>query len=178
MLITGLHALPQTARCNHTHHDELQKVIASVADWPAIDRITLARKILETVEESTMPAAGGLRGEEVIKLLQIPQPAPDDDECDRIVAEDRMKHESDQPSIGLILCEYKNKIVAEYALRGMEKSIGVSAYELTRALPKKLQIALPSIEQLEAELSPTRSSKTAATAKKKPTKSPRRRNAE
>ena len=92
--------------------------------------------------------------------------------------DDRMKHESDQPSIGLILCEDKNKIVAEYALRGMEKSIGVSAYELTRALPKKLQSALPSIEQLEAELSPTRSSKPAATAKKKPTKSPRRRKPE
>ena len=89
--------------------------------------------------------------------------------------DDRMKHESDQPSIGLVLCEDKNKIVAEYALRGMEKSIGVSAYELTRALPKKLQSSLPSIEQLEAELSPARSSKPAATAKKKPTKSPRRR---
>ncbi len=92
--------------------------------------------------------------------------------------DDRMKHQSDQPSIGLILCEDKNKIVAEYALRGMEKSIGVSAYELTRALPKKLQSALPSIEQLEAELSPTRSSRLAATAKKKPTKSPRRRKPE
>ncbi len=92
--------------------------------------------------------------------------------------DDRMKHESDQPSIGLILCEDKNKIVAEYALRGMEKSIGVSAYELTRALPKKLQSALPSIEQLEAELSPARSSRPAAPAKKKPTKSPRRRKPE
>lgn len=92
--------------------------------------------------------------------------------------DDRMKHESDQPSIGLILCEDKNKIVAEYALRGMEKSIGVSAYELTRALPKKLQSSLPSIEQLEAELSPTRSARPAATAKKKPTKSPRRRKPE
>lgn len=47
-------------------HDELQKVIASVADWPAHDRITLARKIPETVEETTMPAARVLRGEEVI----------------------------------------------------------------------------------------------------------------
>ena len=92
--------------------------------------------------------------------------------------DDRMKHESDQPSIGLILCEDKNKIVAEYALRGMEKSIGVSAYELTRALPKKLQSALPSIEQLEAELSPARTSKPVAAAKKKPTKSPRRRKPE
>ena len=67
--------------------------------------------------------------------------------------DDRMKHATDQPSIGLILCEDKNKIVAEYALRGMDKSIGVSAYQLTRALPKKLRSALPSIEQIEAELS-------------------------
>ena len=73
------------------HHDELQKVIASVADWPALDRITLARKILETVEETTTPATDGLRGEEVIKLLQIPQLAPDDDECDRIILEERLR---------------------------------------------------------------------------------------
>ena len=67
--------------------------------------------------------------------------------------DDRMKHAGDQPSIGLILCEDKNKIVAEYALRGMDKSIGVSAYQFTRALPKKLRSALPTIEQIEAELS-------------------------
>ncbi len=70
--------------------------------------------------------------------------------------DDRMKHESDQRSIGLILCEEKNKIVAEYALRGMDKAIGISDYQLTRALPKKLQSALPSIEQLEKELSQTK----------------------
>ena len=74
-----------------THHDELQKVIARIADWPAHDRITLARKILETVEETTTPATAGLRGEEVIKLLQIPSAAPDDDECDRIVQDERLR---------------------------------------------------------------------------------------
>lgn len=67
--------------------------------------------------------------------------------------DDRLRHATDQPSIGLILCENKNKIVAEYALRGMNKAIGVSAYELTRALPRKFRSALPSIEQLEQELS-------------------------
>jgi predicted nuclease of restriction endonuclease-like (RecB) superfamily len=70
--------------------------------------------------------------------------------------DDRMKHATDQRSIGLILCEEKNKIVAEYALRGMDKAIGVSDYQLTRALPKKLQSALPSIAQLEKELSQTK----------------------
>jgi predicted nuclease of restriction endonuclease-like (RecB) superfamily len=69
------------------------------------------------------------------------------------VVDDRLKHATDQPSIGLILCEDKNKIVAEYALRGMDKAIGVSAYQLTRALPKRLQSLLPSVAQLEKELS-------------------------
>ncbi|MGA2030301.1 MAG: PDDEXK nuclease domain-containing protein [Verrucomicrobiota bacterium] len=75
--------------------------------------------------------------------------------------DDRLKHASDQRSIGLILCEEKNKIVAEYALRGMDKAIGVSDYQLTRALPKKLQSALPSIAQLEKELSQTKPAKAA-----------------
>ena len=67
--------------------------------------------------------------------------------------DDRLRHISDQPSIGLILCQDKNRVVAEYALRGIRKAIGVSEYQLTRALPKKLQSALPSIAQIEAELS-------------------------
>ena len=80
--------------------------------------------------------------------------------------DDRLKHTTDQPSIGLILCEDKNKVVAEYALRGMDKAIGVSAYQLTRALPKKLQSALPSIAMLEKELSQTKHSKPTAAAPK------------
>ena len=47
-------------------------------------------------------------------------------------------------------------MVAEYALRGMSKPIGVSAYELTRALPEELKSSLPSIEALEAELAGAR----------------------
>ncbi len=58
--------------------DELQDVVASVAGWPAQDRITLARKILETVEETSLPVARGMRAEEVIELLKMPQPAADD----------------------------------------------------------------------------------------------------
>lgn len=81
--------------------------------------------------------------------------------------DDRMKHATDHPSIGLILCEHKNKILAEYALRGMDKAIGVSAYQLTRALPKKLQSALPSIAQLEKELSQSRRTKPIAPARRK-----------
>ena len=68
------------------------------------------------------------------------------------VVDDKLRHENDAPSIGLILCQDRNKVVAEYALRGMNKPIGVSEYELTRALPSELQSSLPTIEALEAEL--------------------------
>lgn len=66
--------------------------------------------------------------------------------------DDLLKHPSDAPTIGLILCQQHNKVLAEYALRGMEKPIGVSSFELTRALPAELESSLPSIEQIEKEL--------------------------
>lgn len=66
--------------------------------------------------------------------------------------DDLLKHESDKPSIGLILCETKDKVFAEYALRDTYKPIGISEYELTRSLPENLKASLPSIEELEREL--------------------------
>ena len=69
------------------------------------------------------------------------------------VVDDRLKHASDNTTIGLILCQDKKKVLAEYALRGMDKPIGVSEYELTRALPDELKSSLPTIEEIEAELS-------------------------
>ena len=69
------------------------------------------------------------------------------------VVDDRLRHPSDGPSIGLILCQDKNRLVAEYALKGMRKAIGVSEYQLTRALPKEFQSDLPSVAEIEAELS-------------------------
>jgi len=69
------------------------------------------------------------------------------------VVDDRLKHETDNQSIGMILCQDKKKILAEYALRGVAKPIGVSEYELTRALPDELKSALPTIEEIEEELS-------------------------
>jgi YhcG PDDEXK nuclease domain len=69
------------------------------------------------------------------------------------VIDDMLRHEHDTPSIGLILCQDKKKILAEYALRGVDKPIGVSEYELTRALPEALKSSLPAIEDIEAELS-------------------------
>jgi predicted nuclease of restriction endonuclease-like (RecB) superfamily len=69
------------------------------------------------------------------------------------VIDDLMKHSNDEPTIGLILCENKNKIVAEYALRDTLKPIGVSEYEFTKSLPENLKPSLPSIEDIENELS-------------------------
>ncbi len=68
------------------------------------------------------------------------------------VVDDKLRHSTDNPTIGLILCQTKDRILAEYALRGLQKPIGVSDYELTRALPDNLKTSLPSIEELEAEL--------------------------
>ena len=66
--------------------------------------------------------------------------------------DEKLRHEQDNSSIGLILCQDKNKTLAEYALRGMKAAIGVSEYQLTRALPRELQSSLPSIEEIEKEL--------------------------
>ncbi|BBO18769.1 conserved hypothetical protein [Candidatus Brocadia pituitae] len=66
--------------------------------------------------------------------------------------DDILKHQTDQPTIGLILCQTKDKILAEYALRDVHKPIGISEYELTRSLPDNLKSSLPSIEEIEAEL--------------------------
>ena len=68
------------------------------------------------------------------------------------VVDDQLRHATDQPTIGLILCQTKDRVLAEYALRGIDKPIGVSSYELTRALPASLKSALPTVEEIEAEL--------------------------
>ncbi len=66
--------------------------------------------------------------------------------------DDRLRHPEDRPSIGLILCKTRSRIVAEYALQGLSKPIGVSAYRLTEALPSPLKKCLPSAKKLEEEL--------------------------
>jgi predicted nuclease of restriction endonuclease-like (RecB) superfamily len=68
------------------------------------------------------------------------------------VINDTLRHQTDQPTIGLILCQGKDRMLAEYALSGIDKPIGVSSYELTRALPPKLRSVLPTVEEIEAEL--------------------------
>jgi predicted nuclease of restriction endonuclease-like (RecB) superfamily len=68
------------------------------------------------------------------------------------VVDDLLRHEADQPTIGLILCQTTDRILAEYTLRDIHKPIGIADYELTRALPKELASSLPSIQEIEAEL--------------------------
>ncbi|MDP3439683.1 MAG: PDDEXK nuclease domain-containing protein, partial [Azonexus sp.] len=64
----------------------------------------------------------------------------------------QVKHPQDAPTIGLLLCKSKNKVVAEYALRNNTQPLGVAEYQLLDSLPAELQTSLPSIEQIEREL--------------------------
>ncbi|MFN8578340.1 MAG: PDDEXK nuclease domain-containing protein [Candidatus Sericytochromatia bacterium] len=66
--------------------------------------------------------------------------------------DDLLKHSTDQPTIGLILCQTKDKIFAEYALRDINKPIGISEYELINSLPEDIKSSLPTIEEIEEEL--------------------------
>jgi predicted nuclease of restriction endonuclease-like (RecB) superfamily len=63
-----------------------------------------------------------------------------------------IKSDDDNPTIGLLLCKSHNQTVAEYALRGMDKAMGIADYQLVRAIPANLTASLPSIEQIESEL--------------------------
>lgn len=64
----------------------------------------------------------------------------------------QMKAPEDGPTIGMLLCKGKNRVVAEYALRNTNKPMGVAEYQLIEALPKDLEASLPSVEQIEREL--------------------------
>lgn len=66
--------------------------------------------------------------------------------------DDILKQPGDNPTIGLILCRSKVGIMAEYALRDISKPIGLAEYQLTKALPENIKTSLPTIEELEKEL--------------------------
>lgn len=70
-----------------------------------------------------------------------------------LTAVDRqVKHAQDNPSIGLLLCKSKNKVVAEYALGDKSQPMGIAEYKLVESLPQELQTGMPTIEQIEREL--------------------------
>jgi len=62
------------------------------------------------------------------------------------------RHLQDNPTIGILLCESRSKIIAEYALKNINAPIGVSEYTLSKALPKEFKTSLPTIEEIESEL--------------------------
>jgi len=66
--------------------------------------------------------------------------------------DDLLRHPDDRSTIGLILCKGKKKTAVEYALRDVNRPIGVSTYQLKDSLPKSLEESLPTVEQLETEL--------------------------
>jgi predicted nuclease of restriction endonuclease-like (RecB) superfamily len=86
------------------------------------------------------------------------------------VVNDQLKHSTDAPTIGLILCQSKDQLLAEYSFAGIDKPIGISTYELTRALPKEMQSALPTVEEIEAELGESVKPKKTTGRKKKSSK--------
>jgi predicted nuclease of restriction endonuclease-like (RecB) superfamily len=68
------------------------------------------------------------------------------------VANDMLKHPTDNPTIGLLICKNKNDIVAEYALKDIKQPIGVTEYQLTKLFPEEFKSSLPTIEEIENEL--------------------------
>ena len=66
--------------------------------------------------------------------------------------DDLVKEDWENPSIGIILCTSKNRIDVEYALRGIDKPVGVSEFKLTRILPNEFSGKLPKVETIEAEI--------------------------
>ena len=70
--------------------------------------------------------------------------------------DDLLKHADDKPTIGLLLCRSKDKVVVEYALRDVNKPIGVAEWEtkIVASLPEELRGSLPTVEEIEAELLP------------------------
>ncbi len=64
----------------------------------------------------------------------------------------QMKSDVDNPTIGLIICKTKDKVVAEYALEGTNQPLGISQYDLAKVMPDELKGTLPSIEEIEKEL--------------------------
>ncbi len=68
------------------------------------------------------------------------------------VVDDKLRGENDNKTIGLLLCKGKDEVVAQYALTGYDQPIGISDYQLSKAIPENLKTALPSIEEVEEEL--------------------------
>lgn len=82
--------------------------------------------------------------------------------------DDQLRNQDDQPSIGIILCRTKDNVFAEYVLRNFNRPIGVAEFEvkLVEKLPKELKASLPTVEEIEAELSAVPAAKKKAMKRK------------
>lgn len=69
--------------------------------------------------------------------------------------DDLLKGKDDNSTIGLLLCKSKSEIIAEYALRGTSQPIGVAEYKIVNSIPNELKPKLPTIEEIEEELTST-----------------------
>ena len=69
------------------------------------------------------------------------------------VLDDTVKQEDENPSIGIIICKSKNKMIVEYALKKSNSPIGIASYTLTETLPKAYRDLLPSAADIEKKLS-------------------------
>ena len=69
--------------------------------------------------------------------------------------DDLMKSENENQAIGLLLCKSKSEVIAEYALRGTTQPIGVAEYEIVKSIPADLKPVLPTVEEIEQELTST-----------------------
>jgi hypothetical protein len=67
--------------------------------------------------------------------------------------DEQLRKDGDQPTIGMLLCKSRDRLVAEYALSDINKPIGVSEYQITQSLPKEFETSLPTVAEIEAELS-------------------------
>ena len=72
--------------------------------------------------------------------------------------DDLLRHADDHPTIGLLLCRSKDKVVVEYALRNLKSPVGIARWETTivKSLPKDLKGSLPTVEEIEREVGPRR----------------------
>ena len=66
--------------------------------------------------------------------------------------DDILRKDRDNPTIGILLCKEKDKLTAEYALKDINKPIGISEYELIKAIPEDLKSNLPTVEEIENEM--------------------------
>ena len=75
--------------------------------------------------------------------------------------DDLLRHRDDKPTIGLLLCRSKNRVVVEYALRHLKRPIGVAEWEtqIVKSLPEELKGSLPTVGEIEAELARQRGAK-------------------